>query len=287
MIIDTSYFFGDLLIPQKSQPTVNADLLGFIKKYEPKFLSELLGYGVYKDFIVGIADVSPAQKWVNLLQGAEYINAYGERSRWQGLIRSVGGSVSIIPNTAFVSIVVGRGQLYDPVASVIGAPVTTTILPPGVSGNFVFQQRGFGPLRRDEYSVSGNTLTLLNGLIFSKDDTYFYLNYDAFSVSADVTGKQSPIANYVYYWWMRTHATTSAGGGETTNTPSAPVSPGNKLAHAWNEMVQWNRELVNYMYSSPDYPTPNGWLWPRYTTWFSMESGQRDNLLTPINTLGL
>lgn len=61
--------------------------------------------------------------------------------------------------------------------------------------------------------------------------------------------KQSPIANYVYYWFMRDGFTQSTTMGEAnTNKENATsTNPGAKMVRAWNEMAQQVYSLQHYM----------------------------------------
>lgn len=66
--------------------------------------------------------------------------------------------------------------------------------------------------------------------------------------------KESPIANYVYYWYMRDQSTTSTGIGETKpNAENASiVRSSDKQVRGWNEMSDWiciNRAWFNDFYS--------------------------------------
>lgn len=68
---------------------------------------------------------------------------------------------------------------------------------------------------------------------------------------------RSLIANYVYYWHMRNNATASTGTGEKTSKAqnATDASPRQKMGSAWNQMVKWNRELVEFLLSNEsDYP---------------------------------
>ena len=76
-IVNSSYFFGPLLVAQKSDLSVSAGLAVFIDEYEPKFLYMVLGYELYKAYLLGIDVVTPAQKWVDLLNGVEYTSLDG------------------------------------------------------------------------------------------------------------------------------------------------------------------------------------------------------------------
>lgn len=51
---------------------VSAVLQQYIDKYEPRILTRVLGYQLYKEFNVGLAEETPAEKWTELRDGAEY-----------------------------------------------------------------------------------------------------------------------------------------------------------------------------------------------------------------------
>lgn len=82
MIIDTSYFFGDILIGQLSEQSVQDKGNLFIKQYEPEILRGLLGYETYKLLIVE----NPESRFVELNTGKEYTDKTGLR-KWEGLIQ--------------------------------------------------------------------------------------------------------------------------------------------------------------------------------------------------------
>ena len=86
-LIDTSYFVGDIALPNLDQVEntfqVNMDT------YEEEALRSLLGYQLYTAFIAGIAEVTPAQKWIDLRDGAEFtfeVNGITVTDKWEGLI---------------------------------------------------------------------------------------------------------------------------------------------------------------------------------------------------------
>lgn len=79
MLIDKSYFFGDISIGQLSEQSVQDSLELFIKQYEPELLTRLLGYETYKQ--IGDND----QKWKDLKEGTEYTNYDGKAAKWNGL----------------------------------------------------------------------------------------------------------------------------------------------------------------------------------------------------------
>lgn len=145
MLIDSTYFVNELLIANISNTvdSTGSKITSFIEKYETRYLKELLGLGLYAEFIAGIAEDPIEEKWAVLLDA----------------------------------------------------------------------------LRND-------------------------------------TTKESPIANYVYYWVMRNDATQSTGTGEVVanNENSRRVSPVDKMVRAWNEMVDWN-DLIFEVLNNGNYPS--------------------------------
>lgn len=89
----------------------------------------------------------------------------------------------------------------------------------------------------------------------------------------DETLKLSPIANYVYYWYRRNNVsiTTGAGEMETDSDNSVRVSPALKMCRAWNEMVKWVVDTMEWMKSSGSFNYRNVDV----------------NILTQINTFNL
>ncbi len=62
---------------------------------------------------------------------------------------------------------------------------------------------------------------------------------------------ESPIANYIFCEYMRAKHTFSTGSGEkkVKGENSEPANPGKKIVRAWNEMVDWNRHMVDFLYA--------------------------------------
>jgi hypothetical protein len=84
VIIDSTYFTGNLTIAQISQPEVSDDLDLLIEREEPKYLKLLLGLGFYNAFIAGIDPISGAeQRWLDLLYGVEF-EYNGRDYQWIG-----------------------------------------------------------------------------------------------------------------------------------------------------------------------------------------------------------
>lgn len=87
-IIDTSYFIRDISIPNVDSGTRVQD---YIDLYEKEVLIDLLGYTLYQEFTTAIAG-SPAQKWVDLRDGAEFsfeLNGDTINTKWEGLKNTI------------------------------------------------------------------------------------------------------------------------------------------------------------------------------------------------------
>ena len=101
-IIDTSFFFGQLNIAQKSDSSVSTSLQALINELEPALLADLLGYDLYKQYLAGIALGSPTAKWTELRDGKEYTNRQGVLSKWKGLKYTDGSTTrSLIANYVY------------------------------------------------------------------------------------------------------------------------------------------------------------------------------------------
>lgn len=270
MLIDTSYFEGDLSIGQITSPAVIASVNLFIKKYEDEFLVKLLGYPLFKSFITGLAADPVDQKWFDLLNGVEYIYN-GELCRWEGLIQSGSLNTSILTGVDPVTVTVGGSGAYDPAVG------TTVTIPDTMIGKpFTLMQRAYGPLKKGiEYSVDGSVLTLLGGLRFTLNDTYFYFANGEFVVVNPGLNKRSPIANYVYWHYMKDNNSFTMGAGEVKpeNSTSENVSPKFKMIRAWNEMAHMNRELAQMVITRRD-------VYPEYMPLYS-------GLIKTVNEFGI
>lgn len=74
--------------------------------------------------------------------------------------------------------------------------------------------------------------------------------------------KQSPIADYVYYWYQRSQVTTTGGIGEskTDSHNASHSSPRHKMATAWNKMRGTNLLMYDFLRSrSSVYPEWYNW----------------------------
>jgi len=91
-LIDTSFFIGEINIPNTGKLEVQESLTHFITKYENDLLHQLLGYELWKAFKAD--PTSP--RFTKLVNGVEY---YEGIRNWGGLIRSNGTTkLSLIAN---------------------------------------------------------------------------------------------------------------------------------------------------------------------------------------------
>lgn len=97
MIIDTSYFFGDLYIPQVTETFVSNSVNKYIAKYEPEFLQKIFGYEMAKSV--------SANNYPAIIDGVEFQNIYqaNQLTKWVGLKVDIGGGkfASIIANYVY------------------------------------------------------------------------------------------------------------------------------------------------------------------------------------------
>ncbi len=155
MIVDNSYFIGEILIAGLATTPIQNSVNLFIGKHEPVYLQKVLGYAFNKLFSEGLAADPVDARWTDLRDGAEYTDCNGFLNEWTG---------------------------------------------------------------------------------FKNDE------------------KQSPIANYIYYWYERDNVTFTATVGEqegkTDNAKS--VSGGPKMTKAWNEAVNQTKVLHDYLLNAKD-----------------------------------
>lgn len=178
-LIDVSYFVGEIFISglENTVAQTGSQILGFIKKYEAKYLKELLGETLYSEFVAGMSAEPIEQKWVDLAD----------------------------------------------------------------------------KLR-------------------------------------DAETKESPIANYVYYWWKRNEVTDSVGIGEVKPQAenASPASAVHKMVRAWNEMVDWNYRISDWLYAHPDYSLIFYSYTPFHESYlFCRKWTSRHELFRKINSLNI
>jgi hypothetical protein len=255
-LIDYTFFIGTINVPNTNQASTQGLLTTLITKYQEKLLTDLLGRKMYLDFMAGIQEPSVADKWQELLTGADYVDMYGRDQRWMGLAPVSTDIIQQIYDGLAIDVVVGRGQIWDPAAD----QSVCTIPTPLQGKAFSLEQRVTGTLRPDEYTINApaNTMiTLTDGKKFLLNDTYFFKGIKSSFAPVSGTERRSLIANFVYYWYQRTKASESSGVGEsiTKTENAARTSPADKMTAAWNEMAVWVKEMILFLRSKEDvYP---------------------------------
>lgn len=266
-LIDISFFFGELNIAQKTESAGSLGL--FIEDMEPRLLTDLLGYELWKAFMTGLAEPTVADKWRWLLFGKEFTKRNGVLSFWRGLINNAPGiSVAAIPGQLKdadpIYFKIGDGEPNTPVAGT--SRYSNPLLENLPISQIRVHRNDFGFLRPTNHFVKNTEdafFDLISPDVFgdTEEFTVFLKIADPgitlTNSSATGTKKTSPIANYVYWHWMADQATVTTGTGEKASAAANAVdaSPARKMVRAWNQMVDWNCELVEFLLSNPaDYP---------------------------------
>lgn len=84
-IIVYTDFIGQISIPNSAPShTEGANLAIFITDYEDKFLTDVLGYKMSKDFTTAIAANPTSGVWFDLWKGAEFTDSLGRLNLWPG-----------------------------------------------------------------------------------------------------------------------------------------------------------------------------------------------------------
>jgi hypothetical protein len=104
------------------------------------------------------------------------------------------------------------------------------------------------------------------------------------------TANKSLIANYVYWYWQQNEASNTTGTGEkiAANQNAVASSPAQKMMTAWNEMVDMNFELIEFLMSNQDiYPQfLNHYSQNLFFTWVGFRR-IGNSLLVKQNLLGI
>lgn len=256
MLIDHTYFTGEIIIPNTDKTLVSGPLNAMIESKQSEFLERAMGYALSKAFTEGLTGDDVDQKWTDLLAGKEYTGYDGRLRKWKGIVPESTNLLSTVAAAGSLSVIAGGGGQYDPTPGGSTATIPASI----VGKKFTVELRGVGELLTTEYSISGNQLTLI-GKVFSTGDVMFYKSASLIASSVQATGKTSMLANYIYYYWMRDAATQSMGIGQVAASTEngTVVSPADKMCKAWNEMVDDVHEMWQFLsVNATDYPDWDG-----------------------------
>jgi hypothetical protein len=260
-LIDSSYFDGELTIPNSMAPDVSSLITALINQYEKEYLKKALGYELSKLFAAGLLAGVIDQRYLDILLGAEFRDSMGNLSKWPGLISVVNPETTIsvsLTNSLDQYFTVGVDK--GPNA---GASVWVNNDLAGI--NYKVAQRVQGPLeplKSDNSNIAtadisinvAGGFTLLNGIQFAAGDKYIIT---PLSSPIDVSNvelaelPQSPIADYVYVKWAEGKSLLSAGIG--TVKPAAQnatlISDMENICRAWNNMVEKTKLLAAFLES--------------------------------------
>lgn len=90
MLTTNSQFIYDISLPATDQNTGQGEeLKNWTTVLEPKFLTEILGYEMYKDFNTHINDGSG--QWFDFIEGKEFVDKLGRQNTWDGF-KTVGAN---------------------------------------------------------------------------------------------------------------------------------------------------------------------------------------------------
>ena len=273
-LINSSYFIGETNVPNKSYADVSIVLNSLIEKHEPEYLKTVLGYELFLNFMTGIQDTTPNQRYTDLLLGQDFTGQNGKLKRWGGFISLASGSNEVFINPAPIN------DFSFVVGVTLGAPVIgdTSYINTSLAGKtYKVTQRGFGPLEwlKDnnsnvatadiQYNLTGG-FTWLNGVSFSTNDKYFITGiFDPIDISTlPLSFKPiSPIADYVYWFWLKYNHSQTSGLGEVRSEAqnAVRVSPKHKAVMAWNDMVEKTWLLYEFLKVNPvTYPEFQAYL---------------------------
>lgn len=296
MIIDPSYFINRLNLPQTGNSAGLAEVQAFIDQYEPEYLQCVLGMDLWQAFINGIDGSGlPEQRWVDLLQGKDFTKQ-NCTYKWNGFAPLTAGGAYSINGSNFQDFTAGGAGEFDPVS---GSAVMT--IPPAFVGAIDLKVyiRGTGWLKPTEFSVTGNQLTLLGGILFNNGTVVFLQTGLSLSVISGAIIRISPIANYVFYQFVdeREEDFTLVGNVKSTTENNRVVNATQRLVYTWNRMVDMNRLLYNFLYINktvyPEWKSHcscgcSGYYWDECSCYGDMRISQRCcDLFKYKNSLGL
>lgn len=253
MLINRDFFIGPLGIGDLGSLPIQERVDYFIETHEPEFLEAVLGYELYTDLREGVLAEPVLLRWTYLLIGREYI--YNNRRRlYKGLLTVPVGLATITYNDDPLSIEVGGTGDNDPVGG-----ENSVVIPASIVGmQWAITQRNVGLLiEGEDYEVTGSTLTLLNGAIFSDGDRFFYTVASMPFTNVTSTGNRSIIANYVYCKYKIDQISTSTSTGEIgiKLENAERVKTTQKIKDAWNAMCVGVHDLWDFIETNRDvYP---------------------------------
>lgn len=283
-LIDYTYFFGKLNLPQTGNTEGRTLVNQFIDIYETEYLKKVLGYDLWKAFIAGIAGGTVGSELITngsftgsaagWTLGAGWTYGSDKVSFTPGAVTELKqtiGAAFTVPicrvsftvggTIGFVVVSLGRAgtnQVYDAGSGAVtfdgiaeSFPGEIIIFTPSPDFNGSIDDVSLKELATEQRWVD-----LLNG----KEFEYYSRNY--FLNGFKPTSKITPIANYVYYKYMEERASDNTLAGTATgavdnNTRVAPLP---KMIDAWNSMAEMDKTLWYFLRANKD-------TYPEWTYW--------------------
>lgn len=234
MIIDGTFFRGEVSLANTEKTPVKEILEYIIADREREILTDFLGHEMYAEFMLGLSETVIPKKWLELL--------YGNGSTWGGLVRQPVESVGV--------------TVGEPEAVTVVTTGVTLVVPASMAGaTLILSHNGVRYFEGVNFSVAGNTVTATT-FSFVAGDVWAVMPTKTSSTAASYS-RQSLIANFVYYHFLAANAsqTTAIGQAATEAENAIRVNPVDKMVRAWNEMVNWLKELCAFLRANrSDYP---------------------------------
>jgi len=82
-VLDRTYFTREPFLI----PIDNINVQNYIDFYEQDFLSQILGYELYRNLVIGLNSDPIDQKWVNLKNGCEFLDDTGKLAYFSGIAK--------------------------------------------------------------------------------------------------------------------------------------------------------------------------------------------------------
>lgn len=130
-LITYTAFTGEINIPCSAIDTQTL-LTEYITDYQEEILIDLLGYPLYKLFIAGLEEQNPAQKWLDLRDGAEFsfdFNGKTVTCKFAGVSKIVAYYIYLKFRNENESFFSGQNQVKSDSENSIPADFTEVIVP--------------------------------------------------------------------------------------------------------------------------------------------------------------
>jgi len=279
MLLNKSYFLGQLAIAQLGQKAVDDNLNVFINRFEPEILQAALGYDLYEAFMTGIdvgSDESIDQKWLDLMNGCVYTTSSGIKRKWVGFAGNSNTKtlVSSVPEPLFIT--AGETEGFP-----VGANYyNNTAL---AKWNFALEFRGIGLLKpATEWNPkTTGGIELVDANHKTQAGEIWIIHYLDKKVSttagSSVSNTRSPLAAMIYVELMRDTELqkTASGLVKSQSENSVPGNPAHQLSEVWNQAIRDINVLWDFLYMNS-------------STYTQYESTQVDLCyFKPINAFGI